>query len=366
VADRRLHVAVRQDTPIPLDVSLTCDAGQTLAVFGPSGSGKTTVLRTIAGLYAPRDATVRAGGETWADTAAGLFVPPHRRHVGFVFQDYALFPHLTALGNVEAALLDRPRAERHTRARECLAQVHLDGKDSRRPHELSGGERQRVALARAMARRPAVLLLDEPFSAVDRPVRRHLQDEVAALCRTLDVPTVLVTHDLDDVVRLATHVLLLERGRAVALDTVSALLRRADLPGLHDVVGPGTVFDAVIGARPPGRGVVELHFGGDSPLLAADRPLPAGTNVRVRVPARDVMLAASRPDGLSVQNVLAGSVLRLDQAADHDAALVQVSIGPLVVTAEVTRDAVARLHLAPGHPVFALVKAVSIDVVSTT
>ena len=142
--------------------------GDVLAIFGPSGSGKTTILRTIAGLYRPAHASVRSGAETWTDTAAGTFAPPHRRAVGFVFQEYALFPHLTAAGNVITALGHRPRAERRARAEALLNLVHLSGQMTRRPHELSGGERQRVALARALAREPAVLLLDEPFAAVDR------------------------------------------------------------------------------------------------------------------------------------------------------------------------------------------------------
>ena len=142
--------------------------GDVLAIFGPSGSGKTTILRTIAGLYRPAHASVRSGAETWTDTATGTFAPPHRRAVGFVFQEYALFPHLTAAGNVMTALGHRPRAERRARAEALLTLVHLSGQMTRRPHELSGGERQRVALARALAREPAVLLLDEPFAAVDR------------------------------------------------------------------------------------------------------------------------------------------------------------------------------------------------------
>ncbi|MFN7977467.1 MAG: molybdenum ABC transporter ATP-binding protein [Vicinamibacterales bacterium] len=360
MAERDLVVELRQDAPIPLDLSFTCGAGDTLAVFGPSGSGKTTTLRAIAGLHAPAHALVRAGGETWNDTATRAWVPPHRRHVGFVFQDYALFPHLTALGNVEAALVDRPRADRRARATACLAQVHLDDKATRRPHELSGGERQRVALARALAREPRVLLLDEPFSAVDRAVRRRLQDEVAAVRASLGVPTVLVTHDLDDVVRLATHVLVLDRGRQVACDTVSALMRRADLPGLVDVAGPGTVFDAVVHRTHADRGVVELAFEGGM-LVAAGRA-PEGAPVRARIPARDVILATSLPDGLSVQNVLTGAVRSVTLPAGHDAAMVDVAVGGLTIAAEVTRDAVQRLALAPGRPVYALVKAVSVDV----
>ena len=360
MADHGLTVSLRQDAPIPLDLAFTCGPGDTLAVFGPSGSGKTTVLRAIAGLHAPVHAIVEAGGETWSDTARGLFVPPHRRHVGFVFQDYALFPHLTALGNVETALLDRASADRRARALACLAQVHLDDKAARRPHELSGGERQRVALARALAREPRVLLLDEPFSAVDRPVRRRLQDEVAAVRDALGVPTVLVTHDLDDVVRLATHVLLLDRGRLVALDTVSALMRRADLPGLVDVAGPGTVFEAVVHRTHADRGVVELAFDGGM-LVAAGRA-PEGAVVRARIPARDVILATSLPDGLSVQNVLTGTIRSVTLPDGQDAATVDVAVGGLVLAAEVTRDAVQRLALAPGRPVYALVKAVSVDV----
>ncbi len=360
MADRGLTVSLRQDAPIPLDLAFTCAPGDTLAVFGPSGSGKTTVLRAIAGLHAPAHAVIEAGGERWSDTTRGLFVPPHRRHVGFVFQDYALFPHLTAIGNVETALLDRPQGDRRSRAMACLAQVHLDDKATRRPHELSGGERQRVALARALAREPRVLLLDEPFSAVDRAVRRRLQDEVAGVRAALGVPTVLVTHDLDDVVRLATHVLLIEGGRQVACDTVSALMRRADLPGLVDVAGPGTVFDAVVHRTHADRGVVELAFDGGM-VLAAGRA-PEGSAVRARIPARDVILATSLPDGLSVQNVLTGTVRSVTLPDGQDAATVDVTVGGLDIAAEVTRDAVQRLALAPGRPVHALVKAVSVDV----
>ena len=160
--------------------------------------------------------------------------PPHRRAVGFVFQEYALFPHLTALGNVH----DRTRASSASGAtrqgqRNCWMLVHLAGHASKRPHELSGGERQRVALARALAREPAVLLLDEPFAAVDRAVRRRLQSEIDSLRRTLHVPLILVTHDFDDVVRLATHVLMLEHGRTVAYGPLSTLMSRPDLSWLR-------------------------------------------------------------------------------------------------------------------------------------
>ena len=363
VPERRLSVTLRQPGPIPLDVEFACDAGNVLAIFGPSGSGKTTILRSIAGLYRPAYASVRSGAETWADTDAGTFAPPHRRAVGFVFQEYALFPHLTAAGNVMTALGHRPQHERRGRADALLNLVHLSERSGRRPQELSGGERQRVALARALAREPSVLLLDEPFAAVDRTVRRRLQDEIDQLRRTLDIPLILVTHDFEDVVRLATHVLLLERGESVAAGALNTLMSRPDLSWLREAVGLGAVFDASVARRRPDRGLIELAFDGGT-LLAADRDLTMGTNVRVRIPAREVILATREPEGVSLHNVLSGTVstIHADPAFDH--VIVQVAVGRVLLLAEVTRDAIGRLGLAAGMRVHALIKSVSIDLLT--
>jgi molybdate transport system ATP-binding protein len=361
VREQHLSVSFRQQAAIPLDVDFTCGAGDVLAIFGPSGSGKTTILRSIAGLYRPSHAVVRSGEQTWADTARSTFVPPHRRAVGFVFQEYALFPHLTALGNVVTALGHRPRAERRDRARQLLAQVHLAGRQDHRPQELSGGERQRVALARALAREPAVLLLDEPFAAVDRAVRRSLQAEIDELRRTLDIPLILVTHDFDDVVRLATHVLMLEHGRAIAQGALSELTSRPDLPWLRDAVGLGSVFEATVGRRQTERGLLELTFDGGT-LLASDRELPEGAAVRVRIPAREIILAAERPDGLSLHNALRGTVAAIQSDPAFHSVIVQVAVGDVLLLAEVTRDAIDRLRIAVGSQLYALIKSVSITI----
>jgi molybdate transport system ATP-binding protein len=358
VGERRLHVSLRQPGPIPLDVEFACGSGDVLAIFGPSGSGKTTILRSIAGLYRPAAAKVTAGGVTWTDTGSQAFLPPHRRAVGFVFQEYALFPHLSAAGNVMTALGHLPRPGRRARAEVLLDLVHLRGKGSQRPHQLSGGERQRVALARALAREPAVLLLDEPFAAIDRNVRRHLQDEIDTLRRTLDMPLVLVTHDFDDVVRLATHVLLLERGRSVASGPIAELMSRPDLPWLRAAAGLGTVFAARVERRHPDRGLVELSFHGGR-LLAPDAGLATGAEVRLRIPAREVILATGEPEGLSLHNALRGTVSRLHAEPGADQVIVQVAIGDLLLLAEVTRDAVSRLRLVVGTPVHALVKSLA-------
>ena len=239
--------------------------------------------------------------------------------------------------------------------------MHLSEHQDRRPRQLSGGERQRVALARALAREPAVLLLDEPFAAVDRIVRRRLQDEIDELRRTLDVPLILVTHDFEDVVRLATHLLILERGRMVASGALSELMSRPDLTWLRDAVGLGSVFDAVVARRHPERGLVELRFDGGT-LLASDRGLAAGATVRVRIPAREVILATSEPSGLSLHNALPGLVSTIHAERGDDRVVVQIAVGSVRLLAEVTRDAIERLRIEAGKPIYALVKSVALGV----
>jgi molybdate transport system ATP-binding protein len=361
VGNRVLSVAITQTTPVPLEVSFSCGPGEVLGIYGPSGSGKTTILRTIAGLHRPPQARVMAGTDTWADTAAAVSCPPHRRRVGYVFQDYALFPHMTALDNVRTALIDRPSAGRRARALQLLDAVHLTDQRDRRPAELSGGERQRVALARALARDPAVLLLDEPFSAVDRGVRRRLQDLVDTLRRTLDIPLVLVTHDFDDIVRLASHLLILDQGRSVASGTVREVTSRSDLRWMAEAVGAGAVFDATVAHLDATRGLAELAFDGGR-LVSPDAGLAVGHRVRVRVPARDVILASRVPSGLSLHNVLPATVTGIHRDDRSRHAIVQLAIGGERLLAEVTCDAVERLSIHEGQALHALIKSVSLQV----
>ncbi|MEQ8281732.1 MAG: ABC transporter ATP-binding protein [Parvibaculum sp.] len=224
--DKGLTVRLRQDAPIPLDVAFSVAPGEAMALVGPSGSGKTTTLRAIAGLYHAAEGRIACNGATWFDSVAGLHLPARQRRAGLVFQSYALFPHLTALANVMEALGDTPRETRRAAATALLARVHLDGLEDRRPAQLSGGEQQRVAVARALARRPDVLLLDEPFSAVDRVTRRKLRRELAELRRDLPMPVVLVTHDLDDVTRLADRICVMHKGCILQSGSVSDVMAR--------------------------------------------------------------------------------------------------------------------------------------------
>lgn len=236
-----LVVEVEQRQPMPLTGAFACEAGELLALVGPSGAGKTSMLRVLAGLMRPQRGRVQVGDETWCDDTAGIFVPPQQRHVGYVFQHYALMPHLSALDNVALSLLQRPRAERMAQARRWLEHVRLaPALYPRRPAALSGGQQQRVAVARALAREPRLLLLDEPFSAVDRMNRRGLYLLLADLRRELQVPIVLVTHDLDEARLLADRMVVidggqvLQQGRPEAIHRAPRNARVADLVGIQN------------------------------------------------------------------------------------------------------------------------------------
>jgi molybdate transport system ATP-binding protein len=215
-----LEIALASPGPIPLDARLTLAAGEIVALVGSSGAGKTTLLRAIAGLHAPVSGRIIANGTAWLESAAGVALPPHQRRAGFVFQSYALFPHLTALQNIMAAL---PKgAGQHAAAEALLAEMGLADLAGRLPAALSGGQQQRVALARALARAPDVLLLDEPFAATDRPVRRAL---IALLARLrARAPMLIVTHDIEDAALVADRLCLIERGQTVETGATADLL----------------------------------------------------------------------------------------------------------------------------------------------
>jgi len=214
-----LIVAVTQKTPFPMQARLACPAGQLHAIVGTSGAGKTTLLKAIAGLNRSCMGTITCNGNIWLDTENRRFVSPQARRVGLVFQNYALFPHMNARDNVSSAIDHGSPSEKANRADDLLNQVALPGFGARRIASLSGGEQQRVAVARALARDPAILLLDEPFSAVDRMTRRRLQADLAALRQSLNIPILLVTHDIDEALGLADLITVMHRGETLQTAT---------------------------------------------------------------------------------------------------------------------------------------------------
>lgn len=355
-----LHVDIEQRVPVPLKVSFHCAPGHTVALFGSSGSGKSSTLRAIAGLSRPVQGSISFDGNLWFDAERRIHLPPQRRSVGYVFQEYALFPHLSVLDNTLAAMGHVPSREKLARARALIARVQLADCEHRRPQELSGGQRQRVAVARALAREPKVLLLDEPFSAVDATLRRALYQQLVDLRRTLPIPIVLVTHDFQEVLRFADTVVMLDGGRTAFQGTVEEICRRSDLPLLQAQLDPASAFNAHVVASYPERGLLELRLGSQR-LLAPLADLFVGTPVRVRVSAREVVLATQPISGISIHNQLIGTVLKTVSLPDASSVAVYVTVESTTLLAHVTRDALQNLALADGSAVRVLIKSVAID-----
>ncbi|WP_355660486.1 ABC transporter ATP-binding protein [Halomonas salifodinae] len=299
-----LRVRLDQFAPIPLAVELHCAPGELLALVGPSGSGKTTLLRALAGLYRPAGGRIQCAGETWFDSDAGICLSPQRRRIGLVFQDYALFPHLSALHNVMLAMGHRPADEREARAREWLSRVRLEGLEGRYPAQLSGGQRQRVAVARALAREPRALLLDEPFSAVDQVTRRRLQRELALLRESIEIPILLVTHDLDEAAALADRLCVLHNGRSLQAASPERLFRRPASPQVARLLDKHNVFDGEI----RGAGDDTWLQWGPLRLKLATPPSVRGP-VHWYIPPSDVLLhRRDRPSRGERENPVSGTV----------------------------------------------------------
>ena len=263
-----IEVAFRLDEPVTLQIDFRARQGELVALVGPSGSGKSTILRAIAGLEKPPEGRISVGGQCWSDSVSGIFLPARQRRVGMVFQSYALFPHLSALENVAEAISEHQGDERIRLAREYLARVNLEGLGQRRPGQMSGGQRQRVAVARALARQPDVLLLDEPFSAVDKVTRTRLQRELVELRSSLSIPIILVTHDLEEAARLADLIAVLHEGRILQMDSHHRLSRFPANSSVARLVGIRNIFSGTIDRVHEDGKQVCLRWGHRS--LAAD------------------------------------------------------------------------------------------------
>jgi len=310
MADAGLHVRLRQSGPIPLDAELACAPGEVLALVGPSGSGKTTILRAIAGLLKVRQGAIHVNGDRWVDTQTGIFLPARSRRVGFVFQNYALFPHLSALHNVMEALLDVPSGERERRARDLLARVRLAGLEDRVPAALSGGQQQRVAVARALARQPRVLLLDEPFSAVDRATRQRLYRELAELRRELSMPVLLVTHDLDEALMLSDRLCVLHQGRTLQSGEPHAVMMRPETVEVARLIGMRNVFRAGVIAHDAARGVTVIEWRRQRLEARLQPAFAAGQQVTWAIPQGYLVLhRRDRPSRGERENPVFGKVL---------------------------------------------------------
>jgi molybdate transport system ATP-binding protein len=345
-----LRAELRQDGPIPLAVQMQAAPGEVLALVGPSGSGKTTVLRAVAGLYRPHEGRVRVDEELWFDSASATWLPPHRRRAGLVFQSYALFPHLTAIENIVAALHHLPRARRRERAAELLALVHLPGLEDRHPAKLSGGQQQRVAVARALAREPRVLLLDEPFSAVDRETRERLYRELAAMRRRLSMPVVLVTHDLGEALMLADSLSLLRHGRTLQHGTPTDVLQHPANVEAARLLGHRNIFNATVVEPRAEQGFTIIDWHGHRLEVSAGTSCRAGDSVAWVVPASKVVLhRRDRPSRGTAENPLSGTISEHLLLGDITVSVLQVDDREaLAITFQVPTHVAERNSLAVG------------------
>jgi len=337
-----------------LDVPL--DAARVTVLYGPSGAGKTTVLRCLAGIDVPDAGSIRFDGETWFDRGARRVVPPQARGVGLLFQEYALFPHLTAAANIGYALRRLDAGERAARVDEVARLLRISDLLDRRPDRLSGGQRQRVALARALAPGPRLLLLDEPLSALDAPTREELRGELRGLLERTGVPSIVVTHDRVEAMALGDRMAVLAEGGVRQVGPVHEVFSEpADLV-VARVVGTENVSLARLVERREGLALVEV----DAARLWAVDPGRVERDAFACIRAEDVVLEPAPTAATSARNELVGTV----RAVSAEGALVRVTLDcGFRLVALVTRASAARLALEPGARVAALVKAPAIRLI---
>jgi molybdate transport system ATP-binding protein len=327
-----------------LDVALSVGEGECLALAGPSGAGKTTVLQTVAGLYRPERGVVACGSQVWLDTARGVSVAPERRRCGYVFQDYALFPHLSAWRNVAYGI---DGGERRTRAHALLERFGLTARADAKPAQLSGGERQRVALARALARGPEVLLLDEPLSALDPRTRAAAARELLAVLHETRIPSLLVTHDFAEAAQFGDRVGVLDAGAVVQIGTAAELSARPASAFVADFTGAVVLT----GVATPGRdGLTAVALDGGGSIVSTDAATgPVGASL---YPWEIVLESSAAPS--SAQNHLVAQVVSVTEIGGR-ARVALLAGQPLV--AEVSVASVRALALSPGARVTATWKA---------
>ena len=367
-----IEIDVRKRFPagFALDVTFDCRDSEVAALFGRSGSGKTTLVNMIAGLERPDDGRIAVAGRTLFDSSAGIDLPPERREIGYVFQDGRLFPHMTVGANLGYGAPRGGTRKSRGDDGEFARVVDLLGLGDlldRRPHRLSGGERQRVAIGRALLARPRILLMDEPLASLDAARKDEILAFIERLRDEVGIPIVYVSHEMDEVIRLAGEMVVLSGGRIAAAGPVEEITSRLDLRPLTGRHAAGAVLTATVIDHDEDFGLTRLAFpGGEMQVSRLD--LPAGDSLRVRVRARDVSLALEEPARSSILNVFRGVVEAVGaEPGPQVDVLLRIGAGgtdggatsPL--WARVTRKSVAGLGLATGTPVYALVKSVALD-----
>jgi molybdate transport system ATP-binding protein len=339
-------------------------AGRLTALFGPSGSGKTTLINMIAGLIRPGKGRIEADGRVLVDTDAGLFVPMHKRRIGMVFQDARLFPHMSVAGNLRYGHWFTPTADRYADKHAVIDLLGIGPLLDRRPAKLSGGEKQRVAIGRALLASPRLLLMDEPLASLDEARKAEILPYIERLRDETKIPIVYVSHSISEVARLASDVVVLAQGKVAASGPTGAIMQRLDLLPTEERGEGGAVLDTAVLRHDEAFGMTVLGSAAGEirvPFLA----MPAGAPVRLRIRARDVMIATEQPTGLSALNILPGTIVAIEPG-EGPTVEIAVDCNGATVLARITEQSRQMLKLGLGRNVYAVVKTVSFDRANTS
>lgn len=341
-----------------IDVYFRTGPGIT-ALFGRSGCGKTSIVSMIAGLLKPDRGSISADGRVLYDSELRIDIPAHRRRVACIFQDARLFPNLTVHKNLLYGLQLAPREARFTSFEHVVDMLGIAALLNRRPGALSGGEKQRVAIGRALLTSPSVLLMDEPLASLDAQRKAEIMPYIERLRRDFGLSMVYVSHAVEEVLRLADTVVMLQNGRVSAVGPLEETLGRIDLYPVMGRKEAGSILATSVIAHDDSDALTTLRFDGGA-LQIPRVNLPPGTLLRIHVRARDVALAVQRPDGISIRNILAG---RVTETADSAGAYVEVkvAIGGSSLVSRISRQAARELRIAIGHEVYVLIKSIAID-----
>jgi molybdate transport system ATP-binding protein len=347
-----------------LEIDWEIPPGQALVLFGPSGAGKTTALRVVAGLLRPLKGHIEVGGQTVYDSEQRLWIPPHQRRVGYLTQQYHLFPHLTVAGNIGYGLPKAANSNNNGRVRELVQTFHLEGLEERRPGELSGGQQQRVALARALAPRPDALLLDEPFAALDAELRRTLRRELRSILTEARIPVMLVTHDREEALALGDAVQVIDRGRPLARGRPLEILGQPSQGRVARLVGVENLLQMRVASRHPQDGtmvcVTEDSWAGPDQRLQLEVPISdfeEGDAVIVGIRASDIILAGEQLQKSSARNQLPGRVTSVELRPPGYEVTLDCAGSPL--RCHITGSSLMEMKVEPGLDLWAVCKASS-------
>jgi molybdate transport system ATP-binding protein len=347
-----LSIKLHQSGPIPLAVDFNCDEGELLVLTGPSGGGKTTILRSIAGLYHPEQGNIECAGSCWLDSSKQYFLPPQKRSAGLVFQHYSLFPHLSAGDNVKIALGHLPAEKRQDRVHRLFDLVNLEGLENRYTYELSGGQQQRVALARALAREPAILLLDEPFSAVDQVTRRKLRQELARLRMKLNIPIIFVTHDLDEARMLADRMCIVHNGKSLQTDAPELVMSKPENAEVAYLVDILNVFSGKIIRHDVANKITYLKWNEHELECALREKFAPGTKVDWVIPPESIILhRRDRPSRGERENPVSGIIDQSIPMGENTSIIMKLNGTTEVLSFNIPTHTARRNHLDEGEEI---------------